>query len=65
MGRAKKEAVNGDKFVKKELNIHVNEMDENKDSIKYALNVDFEGLLNSSTTKQTMAVFDLLHLPIA
>ena len=59
------DSVNGDKIVKKELDIHVKEMDENKDSIKYALKVDFTGILNGSTTKQTMAVFDLLDLRIA
>ena len=50
--------------MKKELDIHVTALDINEDSINYALKVDFEGILCPYTTKQTMAVYDLLDLRI-
>ena len=39
------DGVNGDKIVEKELDIHVSELCDNKNSVDYALEVDFEGIL--------------------
>merc|ERR1711970_277225 len=56
------DAVNGNKIVKKELDDHVKELDDKKDSINYAVEVDFEGILCKDSFKQTMVVYDLLDL---
>jgi len=56
------DAVNGNKIVKKELDDHVKELDDKKDSVRYAVEVDFEGILCEDSYKQTMVVYDLLDL---
>merc|ERR1712013_414717 len=56
------DAVNGNKIVKKELDDHVKELDDERDSINYAVEVDFEGVLCEESYKQTMVVYDLLDL---
>jgi len=56
------DAVNGNKIVKKELDDHVKELDDKRDSINYAVEVDFEGVLCEDSYKQTMVVYDLLDL---
>jgi len=56
------DAVNGNKIVKKELDDHVKELDDKKDSVNYAVEVDFEGILCEDSYKQTMVVYDLLDL---
>ena len=58
------DAVNGDKIVKKELDNHISELDDKKDSINYAVNIDFEGILCEDSSKQTMVVYDLLDLRV-
>ena len=58
------DAVNGNKIVKKELDSHVTELDNKKDSIKYALEVNFEGIVCKNSSKQTMVVYDLLDLRV-
>ena len=58
------DAVNGDKIVKKELDNHISELDDKKDSINYAVNIDFEGILCKESSKQTMVVYDLLDLRV-
>jgi len=59
------DAVNGNKIVKKELDIHVTATDDKEDSINYALEIDFEGILCEDSPKQTMVVYDILDLRIA
>ena len=54
--------MNGNKIVKKELDDHVKELDDKRDSINYAVEVDFEGILCEDSYKQTMVVYDLLDL---
>ena len=54
--------MNGNKIVKKELDDHVKELDDKRDSINYAVEVDFEGVLCEDSYKQTMVVYDLLDL---
>jgi len=56
------DAVNGDKIIEKELDKHVFKLNDKKDSINYALEVDFEGILCEDSSKQTMVVYDLLDL---
>jgi len=58
------DAVNGDKIVKKELDIHVRTTNANEDSLEYALEIDFEGILCEDSPKQTMVVYDLLDLRV-
>jgi len=58
------DAVNGNKIVKKELDIHVRATDDKEDSINYALEIDFEGILCEDSPKQTMVVYDLLDLRV-
>ena len=58
------DTVNGNKIIQKQFDIHVIELDANKDSVNYALKVDFSCILCQSVTKQTMAIFDLLDLRI-
>eukprot|EP00092_Neocalanus_flemingeri_P000315 GFUD01000337.1.p1 GENE.GFUD01000337.1~~GFUD01000337.1.p1 ORF type:complete len:560 (+),score=128.32 GFUD01000337.1:393-2072(+) len=58
------DAVNGNKIVKRELDIHVKATDDKEDSINYALEIDFEGILSEESPKQTMVLYDLLDLRV-
>merc|ERR1712013_227596 len=54
------DAVNGNKIVKKELDDHVKELDDKRDSINYAVEVDFEGVLCEDSYKQTMIFKEII-----
>ena len=57
--------VNGDKIVKRELDIHVNATCRDEDSIHYAIEIDFEGIFCEESPKQSTVVKDLLELQMA
>eukprot|EP00092_Neocalanus_flemingeri_P074833 GFUD01092606.1.p1 GENE.GFUD01092606.1~~GFUD01092606.1.p1 ORF type:complete len:402 (-),score=71.74 GFUD01092606.1:169-1374(-) len=58
------DVVNGDKIVKRELDIHVKTTSDKEDSIDYGLQIDFEGIFSEEYDKQTMVIYDLLDLHV-
>ena len=51
--------------MKRELDIHVNATCRDEDSIDYAIEIDFEGILCEESPKQSTVIKDLLELEIA
>ena len=56
--------MNGNKIVRKELDMHVRATSDTEDSIDYALQIDFEGIFSKDSPKQTMIVYDLLDFGV-
>ena len=58
-------AVNGNKIVKRELDIHVNATCRDEDSIEYAIDIDFNGIFHEESPKQSSVVKDILELQMS
>merc|ERR1719244_63618 len=58
------DSVNGNKIVEKELDKDIKTTNYSEDSLKYGVEIDFEGIISENSNYQTTVINDLLDLRI-